>query len=80
MPTYNKRGGSLASDPYVHLPQQSSTNVKFPDTYSNIISEKDLIRNYGTVYKTTGGGVNTNKAYKFVNKFIDNRVFLMILE
>ena len=77
---YNKRGGSLASDPYSHLPKQAPNNLPYPATYSNIISAKDLVRNYGSVYKTTGGGVSESKAYQFVNKFIDNRILDIYLK
>ncbi len=76
----NKRGGSLASDPYSHLPKQAPNNLPYPAAYDNIISANDLIKNYGSVYKTTGGGVSVNKAYKFVNKFIDNRVLDIYLK
>ena len=76
----NRRGGSLASDPYSHLPKQAPLNLPYPAAYDNVISADELIKNYGSVYKTTGGGVSSKKAYSFVNKFIDNRVLDIYLK
>ena len=80
MPRNNKKGGSLASDPYSHLPKQAPNNLPYPDAYDNVISAVDLIKNYGSVYKTTGGGLSKEKAYSFVSKFIDNRVLDIYLK
>ena len=77
---YSKRGGSLASDPYSSLPKGAPSNLPYPAAYDNIISAVDLVKNYGSVYKTTGGGLSESKAYKFVHKFIDNGVLDIYLK
>jgi small basic protein len=54
-------------------------DLAYPATYDNIISAQELVKNYGSVYKTTGGGLDSEKAYKFVHKFIDNRILNIYL-
>lgn len=77
---YYKKGGSLASRPYSNLPKSAPKDLAYPAAYDNIISAQELVKNYGSVYKTTGGGLDGNKAYKFVHKFIDNRVLDIYLK
>lgn len=46
----------------------------------NAISAADVLRNYGSIYRTTGGGDTANRLWSFVRKFVDNRVFDLYLK
>ena len=35
----------------------------------NLIKGIDVVKSYGSIYSSTGGGKNVNKAYKFVYNF-----------
>ena len=76
----NYKGGNLSGNNLDKLPIQSPTNAKYSSAKYEVINTNELIKNYGSVYKSTGGGVSTNKAYKFVYKFIDNRVLDIYLK
>ena len=76
----NYKGGNLSGNNLDKLPIQTSPNAKYSSAKYEVINTNELIKNYGSVYKSTGGGVSTNKAYKFVYKFIDNRVLDIYLK
>ncbi len=50
------------------------------DLYGASIPGHLIVKNYGSIYKTTGGGFRTDKAYRFVRKFLDNRVLDLYLK
>jgi len=74
-------GGSLASKPYDRIPSQAPAELPYPNNdASMVIKGDDIVKNYGSVYKTTGGGSLSDKVYKFTNKFVDNRVLDLYLK
>ena len=75
-----KLGGSVASSDLESIPKQASPNLPYPSTYNTLVKANDVVKQYGSVYKTTGGGVSQKKAYSFVRKFLDNRVLDLYLK
>ena len=79
-----QRGGSLASD-YVMALTERPCNVNFPLPEKVNFSVQEIVANYGTVYKTTGGsaqkgGFGMNNIENFVRKVTDNRVLDLYLK
>jgi hypothetical protein len=74
------RGGSVASDEFNSIPKQAPESLPYSPTHGTLVKANDVVKQYGSVYKTTGGGLSESKAYKFVHKFIDNRVLDLYLK
>lgn len=75
MPRYNStmrhgRGGGAAP----------VENAEFVVPRGNVLPVSEIVRNYGSIYRTTGGGKQTNKLWDFVRQFVDNRVFDIYLK
>ena len=78
---YNfQQGGSIASSQYDKIPSQAQSDLPYPDGKSTLINGDDIVKNYGSVYTTTGGGNLNEKAYQFISKFINNRVLDLYLK
>jgi len=87
----NKTGGSNAYENVMNTQQKCCSEIKpnlsntspyqFPKVNLNNITAKLIVDNYGSIYKTTGGGLKkkgmevSNKLFKFVKKVNDNRIF-----
>lgn len=68
------KGGSVASD-LVNQLTSSSNCQKLPSSVTNILTKDLIVPNYGTSYKTTGGGKKkTSKKFQrgFIQKTISN--------
>ena len=70
------RGGSIASDRVnVLSPKLCNCNYQYPDAVRSVMAKDFVVKNYGSSYKTTGGGNVTKKKNNlkgnwFTNKFI----------
>ena len=65
----------------MHKNYYESTGSKYLDSNEcNLLKGVDIVRSYGTIYNSTGGGDKTDKTYKFVYKFLDNRVLGLYLK
>lgn len=80
-----QRGGSLASD-YVMALTQRPCNVNFPLPEKVNFSVQEIVANYGSEYKTTGGGRRQQGGFgldnieSFVRNVADNRVLDLYLK
>jgi hypothetical protein len=79
-----QRGGSLASE-YVMALTERPCNVNFPLPEKVNFSVQEIVANYGTVYKTTGGsaqkgGFGMANLKSFVKQMSDNRVLDIYLK
>ena len=72
-------GGSVASASYDNTPSQAPIDLSYPHTKTCRLNADEIVKNYGSVYNTTGGGLS-DKVYEFTNKFIDNRVLDLYLK
>ena len=80
----SKKGGSLASDNVMNnMSNNVDESVSYPEATPSVISAKDIVQNYGTNYKTTGGslfGLEKIDIKGFTKKLVDNRVLDMYLK
>ena len=76
-------GGSLSSD-YVMDLVKVPCDTQFPLTEKVNFNVKDISNNYGSVYKSTGGGQDggevMEKVEGFLEKIVDNRIFDLYLK
>jgi hypothetical protein len=81
----NQQGGSAASDYVMALVDKPCTNT-FPLQEKVNFSVQEIVRNYGSVYKTTGGGkrqiggFGMDSVSSFVKKLVDNRILDLYLK
>jgi len=80
-----QKGGSPASDNVMSLMEKTGNITNnYPEPYVNVLTKTDVLKNYGSVYKTTGGGnvvgINKNQIKNFVKRIGNNRVFDMYLK
>ena len=80
----SKKGGSLASDNVMNnMSNNVDESVSYPEATPSVITAKDIVQNYGTNYKTTGGslfGLEKIDIKGFTKKLVDNRVLDMYLK
>ena len=80
----SKKGGSLASDNVMNnMSNNVDDSVSYPDATSSVITAKDIVQNYGTNYKTTGGSLTKLKNLDikgFTKDLVDNRVLDIYLK
>ena len=86
-----KKGGSNASE-YVMdstssccsgpLSNNVSSSTKYPQAVEYNISAKDIVKNYGSIYQTTGGGnlVDVESVKEFAESLVSNRVLDLYLK
>ena len=74
----SKKGGSLSSDNVMsNMSNNVEESVSYPEATPNVITAKDIVQNYGTNYKTTGGSLfGLEKAD--IKGFTKNLVLLML--
>ena len=58
----------------------STTDLNLADKSDNIIPADFIVRNYSSIYKTTGGGTSKSGAMAFAKKFVNNRVLDVYLK
>ena len=81
----DQQGGSAASDYVMALMDKPCTNT-FPLQEKVNFSVQEIVRNYGSVYKTTGGGkrqiggFGMDSVSSFVKKLVDNRILDLYLK
>jgi hypothetical protein len=81
----NQKGGSAASDYVMALTDKPCANT-FPLQEKVNFSVQELVRNYGSEYKTTGGGKRQRGGFgmdnvsSFVKKLVDNRILDLYLK
>ena len=79
----NQKGGSLSSDNVnKNMSLDVDCSAKYPLITKNIITAKDIVNNYGSVYKSTGGGISLRglNVKKFAKSLVDNRVLDLYLK
>jgi len=75
-------GGSLASDNVTKNNNENCTS-NYPDNIDTIITAKEIVTNYGSIYKTTGGGefqLGGVNVTQFVKNIADNRILDLYLK